>query len=505
VSNEEQQRFIDYVDNGEAGVLLLIGPPGTGKSITIIMAVLQLLSKQPEANVLLVTQSNMAADRLGQILLGVLYDSQLVRPLRVYAKQQQTRPNVLCAAIALHLLLRAELEVPTTITSNNPIIFERVKTGQTELAACRSELLDLVQVKQGKRRYNPSLNDLRTRIKAAQVDLNNNLATAEAVFRDAIRPNVVIATIGSLLDHHVLIRERYSVVIIDEASQVNIPASFLALSQMAFTSSSGRRPMVVLVGDPAQLPPMVVARGTIASQLSCSLMEHLFNEHLAPSVKLLQAYRFHPYLMKIPNALTYHGQLRTSVTEDNRQLSISWLPKDKPLVWVQVQDLQERTPGHSWMNKHEARLLCAMVLKGTKEGWLNPENTLIITPYEAQRSLIRNQLELQTEQEWMVTTVDGSQGREASVILLSLVRSQKCPNMPLPLTRESEQERAQISTLVGFLQDDRRNNVALSRARDLMIIFGNANTLSCTSYWHQLVSWCQNQNTIAYPSELGLL
>jgi DNA replication ATP-dependent helicase Dna2 len=208
--------------------------------------------------------------------------------------------------------------------------------------------------------------------------------------------------------------------IVDEAGQLTEPLTLgLVLRARRF----------VLIGDDRQLPPVVRTPG-----LAHSMFERLKRE--TGNVTLLETqYRMHPQIMDISNRLFYDGRLMAGVSESDRR------PVDgAPVVFIPVESSRD---GRS--NPDEAAVVVDLVRSFAREGGIHPESIGIVSPFRAQVVLLRQML---AETGVTVDTVERFQGGERDVMILSLVRSRG----------------------TGFVFDDRRLNVAITRARRKLVL-----------------------------------
>jgi senataxin len=247
---------------------------------------------------------------------------------------------------------------------------------------------------------------------------------------------------------------------------------------------------LVLVGDPEQLPPTVLSQFAAEKLYGQSLFERLYSRFKAmthsPVMMLTTQYRMHPDICHFPNQHVYYGLLNTDrEVAKKRQVF--------PFAAYTVFDLQNSTEeldpsGTSVFNPQEAevtRMLCTHL-----STYMKPRQMLhgigIITPYQRQRSLLVSKLRVDDLSEIEVGTVDGFQGREKDVIILSCVRANRTNN-------------------IGFLGDRIRLNVSLTRARYALYVIGNLQTLQKASTdWSALVADAALRKRIVTISSLSV-
>eukprot|EP00930_Biecheleria_cincta_P076134 TRINITY_DN63341_c0_g1_i1.p1 TRINITY_DN63341_c0_g1~~TRINITY_DN63341_c0_g1_i1.p1 ORF type:complete len:644 (-),score=109.08 TRINITY_DN63341_c0_g1_i1:39-1733(-) len=299
------------------------------------------------------------------------------------------------------------------------------------------------------------------------------------IFRKACR-DVILASEGvvstcmgagdSLLDDI-----DFGLVLVDEASQASEPEALIPLLRSRIIPwESGSEAIgaptgpeiwrhFVLVGDQKQLPPVVLAEEARPG-LSASLFDRLIKCG-SPKQLLDVQYRMHPDICELISEEFYEGRLKSACTAEDRTPDGSWWPSSAAACFVEVPGSKENEGpgGNSFQNEKEAELVLGM-LRRLRDGGVQEKDIGIISAYKAQVQLLEQKLDGFTQVE--ISTVDGFQGREKQVILLSTVRSGKS---------------------VGFLSDWRRLNVAVSRARCKLILFGRSKTLVRDPHWKRLL------------------
>ncbi|CAI5968895.1 unnamed protein product [Closterium sp. NIES-65] len=351
-------------------------------------------------------------------------------------------------------------------------------------------------------------------------------ATQDAAALDVLeRADVIAATcvgagdpvLSILLSRHPL---AFALCIIDEATQSTEPATLIPI--LASRASS-----VVLVGDPMQLPPTVVSQRALQLGLDVPLFSRLQSHGLQPLLLDTQ-YRMHPSIATFPSAIFYHHRLLSFPTPQDRPAPagpahpIAFIdcngvatPSSSPTTTatttattstnMAARESLEESPGDStsWMNAAEAEQVVVLVKSLLAAGGMAKgcEDIGIITPYRAQVNLIRGMLQREAQalggegsravgrggvrlakvdlEDVEVKTVDGFQGREKEVIIVSTVRSN-------PEGR------------IGFVADARRLNVAITRARRGLLVVGSRATLSCDPLWS---FWLAHLNHLHASSE----
>jgi len=295
----------------------------------------------------------------------------------------------------------------------------------------------------------------------------------ERIMREIISKARVVCSTCSAAGSEFLENEEFDLVVIDEATQATEPSALIPLIK-------ARR--AVLAGDHKQLPPTVLSREAERGGLGVSLFERMISLHPEASALLDTQYRMHPKIMEFPAKAFYEGKLRSAEGLEKMGLSdLLAFPAedpaldDRPVVFL---DTSGRSPERtrrgspSKENPGEAEMVRGLVKELLGLG-LDPSQVGVIAPYEDQVKLLREILPEGVE----ARTVDGFQGREKEVIVLSLVRSNP-------------------SGRIGFLNDRRRLNVAITRARRKLIVIGDAGTLSTDRVYRDFVEWATGRGKI---------
>lgn len=236
---------------------------------------------------------------------------------------------------------------------------------------------------------------------------------------------------------------------------------------------------LLAVGDPLQLPATVLSRKAEKLGLAKSLHERLMFECNHEHVMLDVQYRMHPEISSFPSMRFYESKIANgpNVTTPSYSSGSKLLDR-RPYTFLHVAGLDEQGLGGSYRNPVEARVVLELLtqlasLSNDNPNWFSANHVRVITFYQAQVQLLKRTL---MERPWgrniVVATVDSSQGTEADIVIVSFVRGR----------RDNEKVDAAAATITsrqtaGFLTDDRRMNVALTRARHQLICVGNARTV----------------------------
>ena len=415
-------------------VAIVHGPPGTGKTTTLVEAIYETLHREPQ--VLVCAQSNMAVDWISEKLVdrgvNVL---RIGNPVRVNDKM-------------LSFTYERRFE-------SHPLY--------TELWSLRKELRQLgSQSRRGSYSERESLRNrmsrLRDRATALEVTINADLLEGA---------HVIASTLISS-NHRLLNGRRFGTLFIDEAAQALEAACWVAIRKAA---------RVILAGDHCQLPPTIQCYEAARGGLDRTLMEQIVVRKPA-CVSLLQVqYRMNEAIMHFSGQWFYQGRLQSAPEVKCRSI-LDW---DTPIVWVDTSEMafHEEFVGESYgrINRDEAHLLLDQLIAYINRigGHRILDEQIdfgIISPYKAQvqylRSCIKGSSALRPYRHlFTVNTVDGFQGQERDVIFISLVRANE-------------------EGLIGFLGDLRRMNVAITRARMKLVILGDAATLGRHPFYRKL-------------------
>ncbi|CAL0332118.1 unnamed protein product [Lupinus luteus] len=282
----------------------------------------------------------------------------------------------------------------------------------------------------------------------------------------------------------------FDAVVIDEASQALEPATLIPLQLL---KSIGTK--CIMVGDPKQLPATVISNVASKFLYECSMFERLQRAG-HPVIMLTEQYRMHPDICKFPSLHFYDNKLLNGCQMSSKSAPFHQTKGLGPYVFYDVIDGLEvhgkNSGGMSLCNEHEADA-AVEVLRFLKRRYPTEYNGCrigVITPYKCQLSLLRSHFlhafGSSNVSEIEFNTVDGFQGREVDILLLSTVRATHST------TAASEVK----SSTIGFVADVRRMNVALTRAKLSLWIFGNARTLQTNPDWAALLKDAKERNMI---------
>ncbi|XP_072147579.1 uncharacterized protein [Setaria viridis] len=281
----------------------------------------------------------------------------------------------------------------------------------------------------------------------------------------------------------------FDVVVIDEAAQALEPATLIPLQLL-----KSRGTKCIMVGDPKQLPATVMSGLASKFLYECSMFERLQRAGY-PVIMLTKQYRMHPEISRFPSLHFYENKLLDGAEMAEKSASFHDHDYLGPYMFFDIADGREHcgrnAATQSLCNEFEADAALEILtfLKKRYPLEFSSRKIGIITPYRSQLSLLRSRFtsyfgpEIVAEME--INTVDGFQGREVDILVLSTVRASNSSD---------ERHRTGEARSIGFVADVRRMNVALTRARLSLWIVGNARTLRINSHWDSLVRNAEERN-----------
>lgn len=420
-----------------APLTLIQGPPGTGKT-TVSTTIVYHLFEMYKQPILVCAPSNVAADHLAERLVHLGMDV-----LRVLAPSREDRTPASTKVAYLHQVVDCLIrDLP--LTSKLRELHEKLRSSHYLSEAER-------------RKY------LRLRSKL-EMD----------VISDADVVCSTCSTAGSMRFNKTVFRH----VLIDEAAQAIEPEALIPLTHGA--------ERVVLVGDQKQMGPLIFSLESRRKGFNRSLFGRLIETGLTPKLLNTQ-YRMHSCLSRFPSAQFYSGQLINGVRDSDRRSphGVPWPNCDCPKFFCHVEGIEETgSTGMSFLNCAET-VMTEKVLDQLISNKVKPEDVGIITPYEAQRRLLLDYLGRRKSRRYRaveVANVDSFQGREKKYIIVLCVRSN-------------------MRGVIGFLRDQKRLNVTITRAQFGLIMIGNAMVLARDPLWHLLLESFVADGACGAPSQ----
>lgn len=440
-NNPEQYAAVQRIVAGSSRPAphLVFGPPGTGKTITLVEAMNQVSRAHPTAHILACAPSNSACDLLCERLM-VHMDVHQVYRLYASSRDPSTVPQ--------HLLNHCnwDKEQDAFVFPEKEILMKYTIIVTTMITAGR------------------------------------------------------LVSIGVPVGH-------FSYVFVDEGGQAVEPECVIAISGLL----SPENGQLVLAGDPKQLGPILRSPLALQYGLGISLLERLMTQNVLYQkttesghfdtrfvTKLLRNYRSHAAILKIPNELFYENELQVFANQWERETYCKWehLPKKGfPVIFHGVMGKDEREANSpSFFNVSEIQVLMDYLVKlietQGKKGLpkLSAKDIGIIAPYRKQVEKIRKALKsVKAVSQWSdlkelkVGSVEEFQGQERRIIMVSTVRS------------SINYVKMDKDFNIGFLSNEKRFNVAVTRARSLLIVVGNPVILNKDPTWNKFISYCVNE------------
>lgn len=465
--NATQEEAVNEVLRAK-DVAVVHGPPGTGKTTTLVEAIYETLRR--ENQVLVCAQSNMAVDWISEKLVD--------RGINVLRIGNPSRVNDKMLSFTYERRFEAHPDYPQLWSIRKTI---------RELRAHR---------KRGDEKFHQKMESLRSRATELEVRIN-----AELFGEARVIACTLVGSANRLLDGM-----KFGTLFIDEAAQALEAACWIAIR---------RAGKVVLAGDHCQLPPTVKCYEAMRGGLDKTLMQRIVANKPDVVTLLKIQYRMNEQIMRFSSDWFYHGMVEAAPEVKHRSI----LDLDRPMEWVdtsgelgvrsevlgvrseddeggsnnpsslishpssELESFRETFVGETFgrINKAEAHLtiqmLCNYFERIGKQRLLDERIDVgVISPYRAQvqylrRLIMKNEYLKPFRRSISVNTVDGFQGQERDIIVVSLVRSN---------------DEGQI----GFLRDLRRMNVAITRARMKLIIIGDQSTMTSHPFYRKLYQLC---------------
>ena len=440
--NTSQERAVNDVLRAK-DVRVLHGPPGTGKTTTLVEAINETLMR--ETQVLVCAQSNTAVDWISEKLVDCgIPVLRIGNPTRVNDK-----------------MLSFTYEHRFADHPDYPKLWQ-VRRDMREMRRRRREKAE---------HFHQKLDRLKELAVELEVRINNDIFGQVRVIASTL-----VGAGNKLLDG-----KRFGTVFIDEAAQALEAACWIPIR---------RASRVILAGDHCQLPPTVKSLQALKGGLGKTLMERIV-ENKPECVSLLEVqYRMNDEIMQFSSDYFYQGRMKSAPEVAHRLIHEG----DAPILWFDTStielgedeqnDFKEKFVGETFgrINKGEANLTLSLLQiyfqRVGKQRILNDRIDVgIISPYRAQvqylKRLIKKRAFFKPFRHLIsVNTVDGFQGQERDVILISLVRANDMGQ-------------------IGFLRDLRRMNVAITRARMKLFILGDAPTMTRHPFYRRLYDYIQ--------------
>ncbi|KAF2757645.1 P-loop containing nucleoside triphosphate hydrolase protein [Pseudovirgaria hyperparasitica] len=472
--NFEQLRAIHSMARNDYGDVpyLVSGPPGTGKTKTLVETALQLLEAPYCGSILVCAPSDAAADILLQRLAPHLNPEKLLRlnsPARTFAEVPN---NILMYCFSLD----DAFGLPSfKVLMNTRII----------VTTCRDASI----------------------LCSAKVT-NRDLYNLQSNINSAIHPD-------QDKSQKLSIRLHWSALLIDEAAQATEPETLVPLSVVASpvtTMPLEFRPQFIMAGDEYQLGPRTASHH---KEIRTSLFARLFRRSLyqdhplarcntrsaapiltqnllpitrPPFANLIRNYRSHPSILALPSSLYYFDTLEPEAKDTEKLMSWEhWKGRKWPVLFAPNTFADEiERDGGGWYNLGEARLACNYAQKLVESKLVEQEDICIMSPFSAQVKLLRKTIRENPYQLWGVNIgpTEAFQGLESRVVIICTTRSKK---------RFLDQD---VSFSKGLVNQPQRMNVALTRAKHGLIVLGNREILREDDSWKAWMAFCERNGLV---------
>lgn len=459
---------------------LIQGPPGTGKTMTAIEIINQAVKEKKD--ILATADSNVAVDNLVERLVNMGTEVlRLGHPIRV-------TPLLRKHTLDYKILEHPDYKEAEKLRDKAKDLLDQQDQYQHPGDSLRRGMSDeMIKEKaannQGARGVKPSIMEDMAKWLEIQDEIDGLFNRVEKLEQKAINDLLesaeVICSTNSTAGSELLSDYDFELIVIDEATQSTEPASLIPFIK-------GEK--VILIGDHKQLPPTILSQKAAKQGLSKSMFERLYDIYGDEINSMLEIqYRMHDDIMDFSNYEFYDGNLKSSPeVADHTLKDLGYNVKGKkcftdksldptqPIVFIDTikMNAEERSlkGSNSYDNPVEMEILLDIVDEALKSE-LKPEDIAVIAPYKDQVDLLKKHSNIENLE---INTVDGFQGREKEVVLISLVRSNNHNN-------------------IGFLRDLRRANVALTRAKRKLIVIGDSSTVAKNETYQNLIDYIKDR------------
>ena len=428
------------------------GPPGTGKTTTLVQAIKALIQRERQT-ILVVAPSNAAVDLLSEKLsdegLNVV---RVGNPARVNERQ---------------LALTLDSKIAGHSSSKE---IRRLKKQAAEYRDMAHKY---------KRSFGPAEREQRKALFTEARNISREVEKTEQYIIDDVlsKANIITATLVGA-NHYTVRHLKYHTVVIDEAGQALEPACWIPILKAK---------KLVMAGDHYQLPPTIKSTEAAQKGLGMTLMEKVVALHPEAVVLLEEQYRMNETIMGFSSKEFYGGRLLAHSSVAHHLL----FPGDQPLLFIDTAGcgFEEKWEGNSISNPEEAAFLIKHLTHFVKElKAIYTEDSFprigVISPYRHQVELLKeavltSPLLQEAGAAITVNTIDSFQGQERDAVYISMTRSN-------------------ADSVIGFLSEIRRMNVAMTRARKKLVVIGDSATLSQAAFYADFIAYAQEHN--AYVS-----
>ncbi|MEN0004368.1 MAG: AAA domain-containing protein [Bacteroidota bacterium] len=439
--NPSQNKAVNQV-LASRDITIIHGPPGTGKTTTIVQAVKQLC--KTESTVLVTAPSNTAVDLLTERIASA--GLQVVRIGNISRVDEDVINHTLDMQISAH---------PES---------KNIKKVKIQAAEMRR------QAKRFKRRFGRDeyINRGNLFREAGQLDAWANQLEDRLIDQILSSAQVITCTLVGA-SSKILNNRKFRTAVIDEAAQGLEPATWIPILKAS---------KVVLTGDPFQLPPTVKSNEAQRKGFGITLIEKSIKRNTSANLLNIQ-YRMHETIMGFSNQRFYDGQLQAAEAVKQHQLAIA---KNAPLVFIDTagcgfaEQIQQQYKSRYNPDEYQILREHLYLLRAAVQEEELPSIALI-SPYREQVALMKQSVKEDVQLADLtlsINTIDGFQGQEADVVYISLVRSN---------------DKGEI----GFLKDYRRMNVAMTRAKKQLVVIGDSATIGVDAFYQAFLDYCEQE------------
>ena len=448
VLNESQQRAVDKILSANE-LAVVHGPPGTGKTTTLVEAVKALI-RQEHQKILVVAPSNTAVDLLSEkISEAGINVTRVGNPVRVSERLMS-------------------LTLDHKISEHN---------GTKELKKLRkraAEFRDMAH--KYKRNFGRAERDQRKALFDEARSIMKQVEQTEQYVIDDVLAKTQVITATLVGANHYTVRDlRFHTIVIDEGGQALEPACWIPILKAK---------KLVIAGDPYQLPPTIKSVEATVNGLGTTLLEKLITRHPDAVTLLETQYRMNETIMGFSSKIFYENKLKAHPSVAKHLL----YEGDSPLAFIDTAGcgFEEKSEGTSTINPEEAAFLFTHLTLLVTELNARSQNgdlptIAIISPYKEQINVLKDLLPhspiLQAYGDKIsINTIDSFQGQERDIVYISMTRSN-------------------TDNRIGFLSDIRRMNVAMTRARKKLVVIGDSATLSQSPFYADFISYAEKMNS----------
>lgn len=443
--NHDQQLAVYKIMSAQE-LAIIHGPPGTGKTTTLIQAIKKLLTEQKQ--LLVLAPSNAAVDLLTEKLFAEkLNVTRIGNPVRISQKLMD-------------------------LTLDNKIMQHPQVKDIRKMKKQANQFRDMAH--KYKRNFGKAEKEQRKALMSEAHQLMKEVDKREQMITNDVLNKTQIITATLIGANHYSIRDRsFETVIIDEAGQALEPACWISILKAN---------KLIFAGDHLQLPPTIKSDEAIAKGLGRTLLEKCVENHPLAVITLKEQYRMHTAIMKFPSITFYRDSLFAHPSVANTLL----FDNDEPIQFIDTVGcgFEEKNIDTSINNPEEASFLIQHLIQlcSTLEFFYTLDafpSIAIISPYMQQIGTIK-ELYLQSsltkfDNKIAINTIDSFQGQERDIVIISMTRSN-------------------TDHKIGFLSDIRRMNVAMTRAKRKLTVIGDSITLSTLPFYRNFIEHVENVN-----------